>query len=163
MHKLVAHHILLFKECHFVRCIRSNSTQEEDQFDKNLVKTQLKTSSTIAYAEFMRSGYPSHVGFETFLNIYKPVVELLKNMCAEPNYFVIKCLLSLGLKFKDFRIGTEYIFLQSKKIVVLNQLFLSDEQAVQSSILKAKTYVLLCKFRCWINCIRFLIKCRYNS
>lgn len=108
----------------------------------------------------MRSGYPCHIDLEKFMDVYKPLEQELKNMCAKPNYFGVKCLLSLGLKFKDFKIGTEYIFLQSKKCDALNQLFSSDTKAVQSSILNAKAFVVRSKWRSWITCIRFLLNCR---
>lgn len=119
---------------------------------------QLKTSSTIAYAEFMRSGYPIHISLQNFLNIFKPLNEKLSNICIKN--FVTKCLLSMGLKLRDFRIGTEYIFLRSKRFDVVDQLFSSDLQTVQSSILNTKKFVLRSKWRTCISCILFLLKCK---
>lgn len=136
---------------HFVRCVKSNNLKVERCFDQKLVLEQLKTACTIAYANFMRLGYPVHIPLNQFLSAFQPMKGKLENICA--NNFNTKILLSLGLKLKDFRFGSEFIFVRSKKSDVFTQL--SNPQAV----MEAEKFMVRSKWKTWITCILFLLKC----
>lgn len=115
----------------------------------------------------MRTGYPVHVSLDTFLNVYKPLKEAFKIMLettyTEQNDFVKKCLLSLGLTFQDFKIGTQYIFSRANKSDVFDQLFSSDPQIVQTLIKKTKKFLVRSKWQQYVAAISinsFLRKCK---
>lgn len=149
-----------FQNSHYIRCIRSNSLKKEGQFEKPLVLEQLKTSCTIAFAEFMSLGYPNHVCLEKLFDAYQPIYKKFRNLYSKSN-FVAKCLLSLGLSLKDFKIGKQYILTRSKKDDALKQLLSSDPNTVQSVNMKTKRFLAQSKWKSWITCILFLLRCVY--
>lgn len=147
--------------------MRSNDPKKPRLFDQKLVLDQLKTSCTIAYAEYMRSGFPVHISLELFLAVFKQLEGEFKNMIGAMGIaksdFVKKCLLSLGLTCQDFKIGTQYIFLRSNKTAAVDHLISSDAQVVRSCLAKTKRFLILSKWKQYKTAnsfIRFCQKCK---
>lgn len=86
---------------------------------------QLKTSSTVAYAEFIRYGYPNRIDFEDLIKACRPIEDKLKDTYVWPSNFHTKVLLHIGLTQTDFKMGKDVIFFRSNK-VHLAEIFLSE-------------------------------------
>lgn len=84
---------------------------------------QLRTSSTVAYANFIRFGYPNRIAFQDLINACKPIEEKLKNTYIWPSNFYTKVLLSMGLTLNDFKIGKDVVFFRLNKIHLVEIFF----------------------------------------
>lgn len=115
-------------------------------FDQCMVLSQLRSSSTLSYAEFVRFGFPLRLSIEEIRNLYKPYFYI----CAGARKFHVKLLLSNGFRIGDFKIGCNYIFFRSNERDQVQQLLLVD-----SSILALKRYIARSR---WLITSMLLIK-----
>lgn len=114
---------------HFIHCILPNIEKECGKFINELVLRQLMTSSTIAYAQFIRFGYSKHVALQKLINQCKQLEEKLKiPFSVDPMNLYLKVLLPIGFGSKDFKMGNDLILFRSNKIYLLEKLF-SDAKA----------------------------------
>lgn len=113
----------------FINCILPNNEKENGKFVDELVLRQLMTSSTIAYAQFIRFGFSKHVALQTIISQCKQLGEKLKiPFNVDPKNLYLRVLLPIGFGPKDFKMGNELIFFRSNKIHLLEKWF-SDAKA----------------------------------
>lgn len=62
-----------FKDLHFIRCILPNNDKQKENFEEALVLSQLKTTCTVSYANFIRFGYSKCVSINQLAEMCKPV------------------------------------------------------------------------------------------
>lgn len=129
---------IFFKEAHFVRCILPNNTKQRGKFDDELVLRQLITSSTIAFARFMRFGYSEHISLEKMMGEFKLVETKLNKWSANRSNFYSKVLIALGYKLADFKIGRDLIFFRTNKIRLLEDIFCEIKAISHSKLLVTK-------------------------
>lgn len=115
-----------FQDVHFIRCILPNYEKRIGDFSEKLILEQLKTSSVVSYAKFVRFGYPKRIPIQKMIEICKSIEEKFKKMYTQ-KYFYRKVLLTLGFKIKDFKMGNDEIFFRSDKFHLLENFF-SDVQ-----------------------------------
>jgi len=63
--------VLTSTECHFVRCVKSNTLKEANNFDANVVKSQLNYLGITQSILVRRSGYPIRMTFDQFMRRYQ--------------------------------------------------------------------------------------------
>lgn len=56
---------------HFVRCLKPNSKQVSDSFDKELIVTQLRYTGVCETIRIRKEGYPIRLDFSEFMNRYQ--------------------------------------------------------------------------------------------
>lgn len=108
---------------HFIRCILPNNNRQNRKFDEALVLSQLNTSCTVSYTNFIRFGYSKSVAFEKLVERCKSVEEKWNKANADRATFYSKVLLSLGFKLDEFKMGNEAIFFRANKFVLMEELF----------------------------------------
>lgn len=140
---------------YFIRCIIPNNDKRNAKFDEELILSQLKTSCTISYAEFIRFGYTKRFDFKDLVIKCEPLKQEFIKYCYDRMHFYSKVLLSIGFKLEDFKMGTEAICFRSNKFQLMED-FLSD--ATAASFEKIKRGFRTSKWRCVIIAIRFLSK-----
>lgn len=114
---------------HFIHCILPNIQKEYGKFVDELVLRQLMTSSTIAYAQFIRFGYSKHVALQKIINQCKQLEEKLKiPFSVDSTNLYLKVLLPIGFGPEDFKMGNDLILFRSNKIDLLEKWF-SDAKA----------------------------------
>lgn len=121
----------LFQHSYYVRCIKPNNEKKMGMFDEQFVLRQLNTSSTVAYAKFIRFGYPKRIAIQQILDPCKVIENKLMKMCSDRSNFCSKILLSIGFKLSDFKIGNDTIFFRSNKFHLMEEFF-SDFNAASS-------------------------------
>lgn len=110
---------------HFIRCILPNNNKQNGKFEEELVLSQLNTTCTVSYANFIRFGYSKSVPLEELVEKCRPVEEKWIRANADRSSFYSKVLLSIGFKLDEFKMGNEAIFCRSNKYVLLEN-FLVD-------------------------------------
>ena len=125
--------VVIFQNAHFVRCILPNYEKKSCSFDEELVSMQLKTSSTVAYANFIRFGYPKRIAFQDLVYACKPIEGKLKDTYLWSINFYTKVLLAMGLTLKDFKIGNDMVFFRSNNFHLV-QMFLSKAKTENRKI-----------------------------
>lgn len=114
-----------FQHVHFIRCIQPNNEKRKENFDDELVLKQLKTSSIISHAEFIRFGYSKRINVQSIVEACKPIEKRLTKLCANPSKLCSYVMLYLGFKLNEFKLGKDVIFCRSNKFHLLEQ-FLSS-------------------------------------
>lgn len=112
---------------HFIRCILPNSEKHYDKFNEEVVLNQLKTSCTIAYANFIRFGYAKSIPLKKLTDKCETVEKKLVKTGLGRLSFYSNVLLSIGLKIEDFKIGNETIFFRFNKFDLVEQFFVDME------------------------------------
>lgn len=102
------------------------------KFDECMVLKQLRSSSTLAYADFVRFGFPLRMSFKKMQSLYEPYFHL----CADERKFMTKLLLAIGLRIGQFKLGQNFILFRSKQYEKMQQLL-----SVDSSVLALKRYI----------------------
>lgn len=119
------------QDLHFIRCILPNNEKRRGEFEEKLVLKQLFTSSIIAYANFMRFGYPNHVAVNKIIGQCRSLENKLSKAYNDRLDFCSKVLSFIGFKPEDYKKGTDEIFFRSNKFHLLEQFF-SDTSAVRN-------------------------------
>lgn len=115
-------------------------------FEDSIVLQQLRSSSTLAYANLVRFGFPSRLSFERIQDLYSPHYHI----CAGRRQFHMKLLLSNGFRIGDLKLGNNYICFRSNKHDQIQQLL-----SVESSIRALKRYIARTR---WLIVIIFFMK-----
>lgn len=108
------------QECSFIRCIKPNTNQSSDIFDKNFVLSQLVLSCSIAYQQLMRIGFPAHLDIPDLFKMlnskqyFNEQIGSQKVICAE-------IMRSCGLEWKDFKLGNTKIFFRRGKLDLISE------------------------------------------
>lgn len=123
--------LYFFQDSHFVRCIRPNNEKQKENFDNELVLRQLMTSSTVAYAKFIRYGYSKHIPYQKIIDECKWIEEKLKIPSLNRSNLYFRILMPLGFSPKDLKMGREMIFFHSNKYHLIENFF-SDAKATSS-------------------------------
>lgn len=118
----------LFQNVHFIRCIRPNSEKRYENFNDELVLQQLKTSSIISHAEFIRFGYSMRIDVRKIIEACKPIEKKLMKVCVNQSKLCLYVMLYLGFKLNEFKMGKDVIFCRSNKFHLVEQ-FLSSLHA----------------------------------
>lgn len=111
----------------FIRCILPNNERQDLRFEENLVLSQLKTSSTVAFANFMRCGYPKRISLQKIIDHCAPIEKKLR--VSDTTQFYKQVLLWLGFNLQDFKMGKDTIFFRLNKFPLLETFFSDLEQA----------------------------------
>lgn len=91
------------------------------------------TSSTIAYAKFIRYGYSKHVPFQKVIDECKWLENKLKIPCLNRSNLYSRILMPIGFGPKDFKMCSEMIFFRSNKFHLLENLFSDVKAALHTS------------------------------
>lgn len=123
------HHL---QDTHYIRCIKSNTMNQSDQFDDIFVQSQISAAGVVAYIDFIRFGYPNRLRME---EIYKNFELHLHHSDVMPNpVFLCRILLlSLGLKRSEFIFGTHCVFFRSEYSQLVAKISNPDENFIASS------------------------------
>lgn len=116
------------------------------KFDECMILRQLRSSSTLAYADFVRFGFPLRIAVTEMDNLYAPHY----NICADARKFHMKLLLAIGLRIGEFKLGQNYILFRSNQRDKLEKLLSFDE-----SILALKCFRVRKR---WLILLMLLIK-----
>lgn len=65
---------LVMSRPHFVRCIRSNSNEKSNYFDRGTVVNQIRALQVLETVNLMASGYPHRMRFKQFISRYKMLI-----------------------------------------------------------------------------------------
>lgn len=141
LYEFIFFRLFFFQNAYFVRCISPNYEKRSKIFDNELVLMQLKTSSTIAYANFLRFGYPTRIAFQDLVNACKPIEDKLKNTCIWSTSFYTKVLLYIGITLKDFKMGNDTIFFRSNKIHLVEMFFSNIKTGNQKDYSSSATMI----------------------
>lgn len=114
-----------FQHVHFIRCIQPNNAKKNENFDDELVLKQLKTSSIISHAEFIRFGYSKRIDVQRIVEACKPIEKRLIKLCGNQSKLCSYVMLYLGFKLNEFKMGKDLIFCRSNKFHLLER-FLSS-------------------------------------
>lgn len=117
---------------HFICCVLPNNEKQNEKFDDELVLKQLKTSSVISYAKFIRFGYAEHVTLQKIIDECKYVEKKLDKWSNNQFNFYSKVLLSIGFRLKDFKMGNDSVFFRSNKFYLLDNFFSETRTALNS-------------------------------
>lgn len=122
-----------------------------ENFEDGMVLQQLRSSSTLAYANLVRFGFPSRLSLECIQNLYSQHYHI----CAGRRQFHMKLLLSNDFRIGDFKLGNNYIFFRSNKHDQIQQLL-----SVESSVRALKKYIARTR---WLILFMFFVKCFKES
>lgn len=106
-----------------MRCILPNNEKKYGNFEEELVLKQLKTSSVISYARFIRFGFSKHIELQQLVDKCKLIEDKLNTARLDRSQFYSKVLLSIGFRLEEFRIGNGVIFFRSNKFELLEKFF----------------------------------------
>ncbi|XP_060869911.1 unconventional myosin-IXa isoform X2 [Metopolophium dirhodum] len=82
---------------HFVRCIKANSTETPDRFDRAVVMRQIRSLQVLETVNLMAGGYPHRMRYKAFNLRYKmlaPFNKLLRtdDRATEDCHLILKCI-----------------------------------------------------------------------
>lgn len=125
-----------FQDAHFIRCIQTNGEKKNGEFNDELVLKQLKTSSVISHAKFIRYGYSKRIDLQKLAVVCAPIEEKVIKLCGSQSKFYSTVMLSLGLDRNEFKMGNDMIFIRSNKFDLVKGLLLAplNEKANESTI-----------------------------
>lgn len=76
---------LVMSRPHFVRCIRSNSNEKSNHFDKGAVVSQIRALQVLETVNLMASGFPHRMRFKQFISRYKMMIPFRSLRLCEEN------------------------------------------------------------------------------
>lgn len=76
---------LVMSRPHFVRCLRSNSIEKSNYFDKGTVVSQIRALQVLETVNLMASGFPHRMRFKQFIFRYKMLISFRSIRFCEEN------------------------------------------------------------------------------
>lgn len=122
--------INIFQECSFVRCVKPNDRQCSGVFDRNLVRSQLISSGSIAYQQLMKIGFPSNMSISNLFNNIMSKSQFMKYTSFSPKEFCNILLRSCSLKWTEFKLGNTQIFFRNGKLEILSEKLREDPKVI---------------------------------
>ncbi|KAL1128916.1 hypothetical protein AAG570_013450 [Ranatra chinensis] len=106
---------------HFVRCLRANSTETPQRFDRTVVMKQIRSLQVLETVNLMAGGFPHRMRFKAFLSRYRllaPHGSLRRNedKAIEDCHMILQCIeaaggTNLGGLVITWAFGKRHIFL----------------------------------------------------
>lgn len=137
---------ILFQSSHFIHCVKPNADILVRKFDECMILRQLRSSSTLAYVNFVRFGFPLRIAVTKMNSLYASYY----GTYADARKFHMKLLLAIGLRIGEFKIGQNYIHFRSNQRDKLEQIL-----SVDSSIVALKRYIARTR---WLILLMMFIK-----
>lgn len=100
------------------------------------MRSQLISSSSIAYQQLMRIGFPTHMSIADIIDKSKSVFENYTS--TNPKDFCNVLLRSCNLKWKDFKLGHTQVFFRSGKWELFSAKLKDDTEVIKQRIDKLK-------------------------
>lgn len=125
---------------HFIRCIQPNNEKQNGKFDDELILKQLKTSSIISHAEFVRFGYSKRIDVQRIVEACKPIERGLSKVCPNQSKLCTYVMLYLGFKLNEFKMGKDVIFCRSNQFHLIEH-FLGSLHSSTLEEMKTRTIV----------------------
>lgn len=117
--------LFLFKDSHFIRCIKPNNNGIIGLFDYDFIASQLKACSIVPYINLMRKGYPTRITYADFCPNFDTY---LPNEVTENQQKLAELLLlSIGFETIDYKLGNTQVFFRPGKSSLFYQLDMSNE------------------------------------
>lgn len=113
-----SHFFSFFQKYHFVRCIKPNSSMRLNEFNEEMVMSQLLSSSILSYADLISLGFPLRISIEQMDQLYAPHYHL----CPNEKDFHTQLLLSVGFSRVDFKYGKNHILFRFNKNDLIQKL-----------------------------------------
>jgi len=99
-------------EVHFVRCIKPNRHQAPDEFNPDLVLTQLRSLAVVETVHIRNLGFPVWFTFDTFIQRFGVVISLLPNVpIKDKQQTCLKMLRQLVDDPRGWKMGKTKVFL----------------------------------------------------
>lgn len=122
----------------YVRCIKPNSKKQAKGYEDQLVIDQLNYSGMLDIVRIRREGFPVHVPFETFVNKYRAMAQVMKkNLDENPRQAAIQILTYIGAPETEWQAGKTKIFLRNSVFEPLEEkiriLLFEKVQLIQST------------------------------
>lgn len=98
---------------HFVRCIRSNSTETSNRFDRAIVVRQIRSLQVLETVNLMAGGYPHRMRFKAFNARYRllaPFARLhrTEDKVMEDCHLILQCVVDLVAKQHNTVVSTSW-------------------------------------------------------
>jgi myosin-7 len=77
--------VLSSTQAHYVRCIKSNLTQQAFTFDLDLVKVQLRYSGMLDTIKIRKAGYAKRIPFKEFISTY-----IFSQYCSRSDFVFLR-------------------------------------------------------------------------
>eukprot|EP00002_Diphylleia_rotans_P017034 TRINITY_DN3305_c0_g1_i17.p1 TRINITY_DN3305_c0_g1~~TRINITY_DN3305_c0_g1_i17.p1 ORF type:complete len:1772 (-),score=339.58 TRINITY_DN3305_c0_g1_i17:1837-7152(-) len=138
--------------CHYLRCIRPNTSKKPSTFENGLVIRQLQYSGMLSTVELRKAGYPVRLTFDAFIKRYRVILPKsvkLNRLNEKENCRVL--LAFLDNREGVYQLGKSMIFLRYQMHADLERLLHQLRNSASRTIGKAyRTY-------------RFLKMCKTNA
>lgn len=125
--------------------------------DDTFVMKQLRSSSVLSYAEFMKCGFPTRIAIQALYETYQPYIGQREETSQDKRTFCKSLLRSLGLTTDKFKFGQNLIFFRANESVLsFEQLLKPDQKYIQTTKTNLRKWVATFNWRVLIKCILFL-------
>ena len=126
----------------FIKCIRSNATQQPRNFNEEVVKYQLNYSGLFEAIKVRQAGYSIRMPFQTFILKYQPLIKYQRDDVRHPNVIVSDFLKQQYLPPNSYQVGKTKVFIQEDEGLCL------DEQL--NSVIMRRIVFLQKSVRIWL-------------
>lgn len=127
--------LIFFQKSQFIHCVKPNRDMIVQKFDECMVLKQLRSTSTLAYTDFVRFGFPLRISVAKMQSLYAPHYHI----CTSARKFHMKLLLAIGLRIGQFKLGQNFIFFRSDQHEKMQQLLLVSPCILALKRYKART------------------------
>lgn len=98
---------------HFVRCIRSNSTETPNRFDRAIVVRQIRSLQVLETVNLMAGGYPHRMRFKAFNSRYRllapfSLLHRTEDKVMEDCHLILQCVVDLIAKQHNTVVSTSW-------------------------------------------------------
>ncbi|CAI9724533.1 chitin synthase chs-1-like [Octopus vulgaris] len=119
-------------ELHFIRCIRPNSSKENNVFERALVEKQLYYTGIADAAEIFQTGYPFRKTYSDFINTYTVFSKDCKSITEKEK--VEEMLEKANINPSDYCLGKNMIFMKDSVHFTLRKEQKAHQEVMASEI-----------------------------
>ena len=112
---------LVHAKPHFIRCIRPNDTESYSEFNRTLVRQQIRSLQILETLNLMADGFPHRMRFKNFVTRYKITDYRMKNAASdmagvEESRSILENLSKISIDgnekmTEDWAVGKKHVFL----------------------------------------------------
>ena len=105
----------------FIKCIRSNATQQPRNFNDEVVKYQLNYCGLFEAIKVRQAGYSTRMPFQAFILKYQPLIKQQRDDIRHPNVIVSDFLKQQYLTSNSYQVGKTKVFIREDESLCLDE------------------------------------------
>lgn len=142
---------LVMSRPHFVRCIRSNSNEKSNCFDKGTVVRQIRALQVLETVNLMASGYPGKWRFKQFISRYRMLIPFRSlRQCEENALEDCKVILDCAIEHPfDLDVSVSLSWAPGKRHIFLSEGMRQHLENIRSNIRNRSATLIQSVWRGW--------------